>query len=154
MIQEHRRVDESVHPSGSVLLSPERDLAIMLPVWLVKAIEAGGKNTAAEDIPRLLHLYREALQDFLSKCVNTEDFKSTKVAEVSEVTCLFQGYDAEETFVSKWLFRVLLGSYYSGIRNATKVTDTPVMVADLERPIDIPSPEVGPVRRFLRRLVG
>lgn len=146
MIQEVTRVDMSVHKSGAVALAPGRDLVVMLPVWVMKAIRLGALNEPV--VPEKLHNFVVRLDNFFRDAVDSS--QTQKVSELCEQLKLFHMSKEEEDFVARWLFRQLLGSYYGGVRASTKVGDEPVRVVDLLQDVEVPGQRKGWVQRLIQ----
>lgn len=146
MIQEVVSVDMSVHKGGAVALAPGRDLVVMLPVWVMKAIQLGAKNEVV--VPENLHNFVVRLDSFFRGAVDSG--QTQKVSELCEKLQLFHASKEEEDFVARWLFRQLLGSYYGGVRVSTKVGDDPVRVVDLLQDVEVPGQRKGWVQRLIQ----
>lgn len=127
-------------------LSPDRDLAIMWPTYLIKALQLAENDILSrqsspkvtpQECPELsqLYCYARRVTDFDKRCVGPDSPKSVHTLALA-TQILDPELAGAEALVGKYLLRVMQGAYFKGVRFATMKGESPVYREDLDAMVE------------------
>jgi hypothetical protein len=127
--------EESSISGKPVRLSPDRDLAVMWPMYVLSALRFSDGAVAA--MPKEEQARMEAQMNEIAKrmiafqrgCVGPTSPKT--VHEICERVGLFKDNREGLDLLGHYLLRVLVGAYFSGVRMALMRGEKPLELVDL-----------------------
>ena len=121
-------------PTGTnrngVWVSPMRDIAHCMPVLVRRAIEAAELEVQDDsEATAVLSDYAVKLAKFINECVGENS--PAEVAELFKRIGLLDASAEVQALVGKWLTRVMLGMYFTSVKEATHPGEKPIGVDTL-----------------------